>query len=202
MLIIGLNGSPNKKGNTKLLLEKVLATSSSLGAETKILEIPEIINSCQQPFCTACSSPCSGRCFRDTPLEAAYELLKRADGLLLGSPVYFGSISGQLKAFFDKTRKLRSEKGLYNTVAAGVTVGASKFGGQETTMKALQDIMLVHGMLIVGDGYFADDCGHHGVCAQRPGAEDSFALRRAEVLGKRMAEVCKATAALRSFRHS
>ncbi|HHV65966.1 MAG TPA: flavodoxin family protein [Peptococcaceae bacterium] len=202
MLIIGLNGSPNKKGNTKLLLEKVLATTSGLGAETKILEIPEIIKSAKDPFCRACSSPCSGQCFRDTDLEAAYELLKKADGIIIGSPVYFGSVSGQLKAFFDKTRKLRGEKGLYNTVAAGVTVGGSKYGGQETTLKALHDIMLVHGMIIIGDGYYADDCGHHGICAEKPAAEDSFALRRAEVLAKRIVEVCTATRALRSFRNN
>jgi len=41
----------------------------------------------------------------------------------MGSPVYFGSVSAQLKAFFDKTRKLRSEKALYNKFACGVTVG-------------------------------------------------------------------------------
>lgn len=200
MLMIGLNGSPNVKGNTKLLLEKVLGQAKSLGAETKILEVPQIMKSVKQPFCTACSSPCAGKCFKGTALEEAFELLKKADGVLFGSPVYFGSVSGQLKAFFDKSRKLRGEKGLYNTIGAGVTVGNNKYGGQETTMKALHDIMLVQGMIIVGDGYLDDDCGHHGVCAQRPGGEDVYALKRAEILGKRMAEVCKATECLRLAR--
>jgi len=45
-------------------------------------------------------------------LEEAYEILKKADAIVMGSPVYFGSVSAQLKAFFDKTRKLRSEKAL------------------------------------------------------------------------------------------
>ncbi len=197
MLIVGLNGSPNKNGNTKALLEKILIKAKSLGAETIILDVPELLKSAKQPFCIACTNPCSGQCFQGTALAEAYEQLKKADGILLGSPVYFGSVSGQLKAFFDKTRKLRGEKGLYNTVAAGVTVGNSKYGGQETTIKALHDIMLVQGMIIVGDGYHEDDCGHHGVCAQKPGGEDEFALRRAEILAKRMVEVCGATASLR-----
>lgn len=200
MLIIGLNGSPQKNGNTKELLEKVLSKAKSLGAETVILEIPKLLHSARQPFCTACSNPCSGQCFRDTALEESFELLKKADGIVLGSPVFFGTISGQLKAFFDKTRKLRGEKGLYNTVGAGVTVGTSRFGGQETTMRALHDIMLVHGMIIVGDGYLEDDCGHHGVCAQKPAGEDFSALRRAEILGKRLVEVCKDTESLRRKR--
>jgi multimeric flavodoxin WrbA len=200
MFIIGLNGSPNKNGNTKVLLEKVLAGAQRLGAETAILEVPELLKSAKYPFCTACSSPCSGQCYQGTDLEEAFMLLKKADGLVLGSPVYFGSVSGQLKAFFDKTRKLRAEKGLYNIAAAGITVGASRFGGQETTMKALYDIMMVQGMMIVGDGYIEDDCGHHGVCAQKPGGEDAAALKRADILAKRLVEVCKATESLRKAR--
>lgn len=86
---------------------------------------------------------------------------------------------------------------LYNVVATGVTVGSSKYGGQEATMKALHDIMLVHGMIIVGDGFGEKDCGHHGVIAQRPAQSDDFALSRVELLGKRMVEVCEATQSLR-----
>ena len=52
------------------------------------------------------------------------------------------------ESFFDKTRKLRGEKALYNKVGAGITVGASKYGGQETTIKALHDIMLVQEWLL------------------------------------------------------
>lgn len=200
MIIVGLNGSPNKKGNTKVLLEKVLTKAQSLGAETVILEVPEIIKSARHPFCVACSNPCSGQCFRGTALEETFELLKKADGVVFGSPVYFGSVSGQLKAFFDKTRKLRGEKGLYNTVGAGVTVGNCKYGGQETTMKALHDIMLVHGMMIVGDGYIEDDCGHHGLSAQRPSIEDEYAAKRADILAKRLVEVCGQTRHLRASR--
>jgi hypothetical protein len=64
-------------------------------------------------------------------------------------------------------------------------------------MKALHDIMLVHGMIIVGDGYIEKDCGHHGVSAHRPAHSDDFALNRIEFLGKRMVEVCEATTSLR-----
>ncbi len=197
MLLVGLNGSPNKEGNTKFLLRKVMDKAESLGAETAIIEVDEVLAKAKHSFCKVCSNPCSAVCFRDTELERAFELLVKADGIVFGSPVYFGSITGQLKAFFDKTRYLRNKKALYNKVAAGVTVATSKYGGQETTMKALHDIMLVHGMIIVADGFGEDDCGHHGVCAHRPAYEDEFAIKRAEILGKRLVEVCKATVNLR-----
>lgn len=191
MLIVGLNGSPNKNGNTKYLLNLVLDNLKQMGAETSIIEIPEVLKSAKHSFCTVCSNPCSGVCYKDTALDEAFELMRKADGLLFGSPSYFGTVTGQMKAFFDKTRKLRGEKAFYNKVAAGVTVGASKYGGQETTLKALHDIMLVQGMTIVGDGYFEDDCGHHGVCAHRPAENDDFAKSRAIILAKRIFDACK-----------
>lgn len=197
MLLVCLNGSPNKKGNTKLLLETIAEKVKRLGSEVVILDVADLLNSLKQPFCVACSSPCSGECYKGSKLEEAFELLKKADGIIIGSPVYFGSVSGQIKAFFDKTRKLRSEKVLYNKVIAGVTVGASKYGGQETTMKAIHDMALVQGMIIVGDGFTEDDCGHHGVCAQKPSENDEFALKRAEIIAKRLVEVCRATESLR-----
>lgn len=191
MLIIGLNGSPNKNGNTKFLLNTVLDKLKEMGAETSILEVPELLKSAKHSFCTVCSNPCSGVCYKDTALEEAFELMRKADGLVFGSPSYFGTLTGQIKAFFDKTRKLRGEKAFYNKVAAGVTVGASKYGGQETTMKALHDIMMVHGMVIIGDGYIEDDCGHHGVCAHKPPESDEFAQKRALIMAKRLFEVCE-----------
>ncbi|MDP4181986.1 MAG: flavodoxin family protein [Bacillota bacterium] len=197
MFIVGINGSPNKEGNTKFLLKKVLEKTEELGAKTSVLEAEDLINSSKSSFCNACSNPCSGACFNGTKLEEAFELLKKADGIILGSPVYFGSVTGQLKAMFDKSRKYRVEKAFYNKVAAGITVGTSKYGGQETTMRALHDIMLVHGMLVVGDGYIEDDCGHHGVCAHRPAKDDEFAIKRADILAKRLVEVCEATKTLR-----
>lgn len=197
LLIIGINGSPNIKGNTTFLLEKTLEQVSSLGADTQLLHTSALLKSVKQPFCVVCSNPCLGACYKGTKLEEAYELLRKADGVLLGSPTYFGTVTAQLKAFFDKTRGLRREFWLYNKVGAGVTVGGSKYGGQEVTIKALHDIMLVQGMIIVGDGFGEKDAGHHGVVAHRPAEQDDFAQERLQLLGKRMVEVCEATQGLR-----
>ena len=189
MLIIGINGSPNTNGNTKVLLKEALEAVEGLGAETRIIDVAKLLQKSKQPFCNVCSNPCNGSCYKGTEIEEAFELIKKADGFVIGSPSYFGTVSAQLKAFFDKSRLLRGEKALYNKVGGAVTVGAARFGGQETTIKAIHDIMLVQGMLIVGDGYHEDDCGHHGACAQRFAQEDSNALNRARILGKRVFEV-------------
>lgn len=197
MLIIGINGSPHQEGNSGLLLEQALKGATAAGGRTVLLQAAEILADVETPFCTVCTNPCAGVCAHNNKLGEAYELLKQADGIILASPVYFGTVSGQLKAFWDKTRYLRRDKNLLNVVGGAIACGASRFGGQETTVAAMHDMMLVHGMLIVGDGYGELDCGHQGVGAQKPAANDTEALRRAEMLGKRVAQVALATKSIR-----
>jgi len=198
LLIVGLNGSPHKQGNVAELLKLGLDAARSLGADTKLLFIQELLEELQHPYCIVCEKNCQGKCYKGTSLEEAFNLISRADGLLLGSPVHFGTVSAQMKGFWDLSRRLRREKALINTVGGCVTVGAARFGGQETTIKAMIDIMLVQGMIIVGDGLVEADAGHHGACAQEPSDEDANAKKRVQILGQRLAEVAKATLALRS----
>lgn len=197
MLIIGLNGSPDKKGNTVRLLEEALKAAQEQGAKTELIHAMDVLKDCKTPFCVVCSNPCSGICYQETGVEKLFDLFKKADGILLGSPVYFGTVSAQLKAIWDKTRKLRGEKVLLNVVGGAITVGASRFGGQETTMKAMIDMMMVQGMLIIGDGDKDFDCGHQGAGAQRPAEDDQFGLKRAYIMGKRITEVAEATKKIR-----
>jgi len=200
MLIVGLNGSPQKEGNTWFLLKEALKAAEELGAKTEILHVTGATDELKIPFCNNCTNPCQGVCYKNEKIGELLETLKKADGIIMGSPVYFGSVTGQLKSFWDKTRHLRKDKFFLNTVGGAVAVGGSRFGGQETTIKAIHDMMLVQGMLLVGDGYKDDDAGHQGVCAQKPAENDSFAIKRAQIMGKRVAEVAKATVEIRKFK--
>ncbi|MCD5406302.1 MAG: flavodoxin family protein [Desulfotomaculum sp.] len=200
MLIIALNGSPNKDGNTAFLLNEALETINSTSIKTKFLQISEVLPEAKHPFCTCCSTPCSGICYKGTLLESMYHDLRQADGVILGSPVYFGTVSAQMKSFWDKTRAVRKDKVLIDVVGAAITTGASRFGGQETTARALHDIMLIHGMTVVGDGFYDDDAGHQAACAQKPTSEDEIGIKRTRILAKRIAVVAKATADLRNAR--
>ena len=197
MYILGLNGSPNKEGNSAVLLERALGAAKEKGAEVELINIANCMVGIKNPFCAQCTPVCDHRCIKGTILEEAYKKLRKCDGLILASPVYFGTVSGQLKAFWDKTRIMRKEKALYNVVGGALAVGASRFGGQETTLLALQEMMFVQGMTVIGDGYVEDDCGHGGAAAQKPAAEDEFGLTRAAIVGKRVAELALATRDLR-----
>lgn len=198
MNIVTLNGSPNKSGNTAFLLKHASNyLLNKYGIVTTNIEVAAIMHKQKNPFCVVCSNPCTGLCYKDTELEKAFDTIADSDGILIGSPVYFGTVSAQLKAFWDKSRKIRGEKKFLNLVGGALTIGSARFGGQETTMKAIFDMMLVQGMIIVGDGQSDADCGHHGVAAQRPAENDIAALKRAEILAERVYEVAGAIKPLR-----
>ncbi|TDX51051.1 flavodoxin family protein [Orenia marismortui] len=191
MRILGINGSPNPDGNTVVLLNKALEAANKEGVETKLIHVNKALSELKVPFCRQCSSPCSKACYEGTLLEDYYKLLAEADGIIIGSPVYFGTVTAQLKAFWDMTRDLRTNKALLNKIGATITVGASRYGGQETTVSTLQDMMLIQGMIIVGDGSEDTDAGHQGACGQKPTISDEAAHDRASILGKRVARLIK-----------
>ncbi|WP_347490629.1 flavodoxin family protein [Desulfoscipio sp. XC116] len=200
MLIIAINGSPNSEGNTSLMLRTALEEITAMGGEGHFMQASDLLAKAKVPYCLACSNPCEGICFRGTALEAAYEMLRRCDGIIMGSPVYFCTVSAQLKAFWDKTRNLRKDKALLNVVGGALAVGAGRFGGQETALRAMQDMMLCQGMTVVGDGFIDDDSGHLGACTQRLAKDDQDGLKRTRILARRVLEVARATVGLRAHR--
>lgn len=199
MLILGLNGSPHKNGNTAQLLRIALAEAERQGARTEFLQVSEAMAGLKQVYCVHCSSPCKGTCYEGTLVGEMLEVLRQADGMFLGSPVYFGTVSGQLKSFWDKTRRLRKDLALLNVVGGCVVCGGSRFGGQESTTRVLQEMMLVQGMTVVGDGYMGDDAGHSGACAKAPVDSDPEVAKRVQILARRVYQVAYATREIRTL---
>lgn len=181
MYILGVNGSHNKDGNTAFLLNETARHLKAKGAECEIVSAHDAILSAKTPFCVACQSPCQKACYKGTLLDDVFEKVKRADFVIFGSPVYFGSMTAQMKAFFDKTRLPRSEKAWLGKPMATITVGATKYGGQERTAEHIQSAALVSGMCVVGNGCKLG-MGHFGVSAHRPANEDTYAVKQCENL--------------------
>lgn len=186
--IIAINGSPHTDGNTYYLLSRLGEEIKKNGVDFELYDLQEALLETKVPFCICCKTPCDRSCYAGTKLETIYQMCQEADGIIFGSPVYFGSMSAQLKAFFDKTRDLRGKKALVGKIACAVSVGATKYGGQQSTLRAIQDCCMVLGMTIVTDADEELGCGHFGLSAQRPAQEDSYAESRIPVLAKR---ICK-----------
>ncbi|MDK2888993.1 MAG: hypothetical protein PWP72_1871 [Thermoanaerobacter sp.] len=197
MLVLAINGSPRRTGSTARMLLATREVVEAAGARFTFCQVSEVLAELKVPYCTVCSDPCTGKCFSGTRLEEIFNLMRQADGIIMGSPVYFSTVSSHLKAFWDRTRLLRREKALINVVGGALTVGGSRFGGQETALRTMHDMMLCQGMTVVGDGYLEYDAGHQGACAQDPASEDILGLQRAKILARRVVEVALATRDLR-----
>lgn len=99
MKVIGFVGSPRREGNTDILVQQVLEGARSCGAETGIFYLNEIpIRGCQG--CNRCKT--GDACQEDDGMNELYGEILAADGIVIGSPVYFGQITGQTKCFLDR----------------------------------------------------------------------------------------------------
>ena len=108
-----------------------------------------------------------------------------ADGLIVGSPVYFGTMAAQLKKVLDDFVGVRRK--MENKVGAAFSTSGDASGGKETTMMSIIQALLIYGMIIVGDPMSAT--GHYGTaCA---GAPDAAVRENGRKLGQRVAELVK-----------
>ena len=105
------------------------------------------------------------------------------DGLIAGSPVYFGTMAAQLKEIFDRFVVVR--KKMEGKVGAAFATAGSPSGGKETTVFSIIQAMLIYGMIIAGDPMEAT--GHYGVCSV--GAPDPAGCSHARLLGRRVAVI-------------
>jgi NAD(P)H dehydrogenase (quinone) len=108
-----------------------------------------------------------------------------ADGIIAGSPVYFGSMAAEIKAIFDGFVGIR--KRMEGKIGAAFATSADASGGKETTIISILQAMLIYGMIIVGDPL--DATGHYGVaCTGKP---DNITSINAMKLGMRVATLVK-----------
>ncbi len=185
MYVLALNGSHNNDGNTAYLLKLVLDYCEKMGAETEYENVYEAVSDAKHPFCVSCSMPCNGSCYHGTKLEEVFDKVTKADFVLIGSPVYFGSMTGALKCFFDKTRGIRGEKKWLDKKMSAVSVGATKYGGQEHTAEHIMACCQVLGMTVLSNSS-ESSMGHFGVLAQKPAENDEYAKTQAKVMAERI----------------
>lgn len=101
--VLGIAASPRRKGNSEILLDKVLAGAFSKGAKTKKVILNNLsIGPCQG--CERCQK--NGICFIRDDMSGLYKKLKAAEAIVVASPVYFGSIPAQLKLMIDRCQSL------------------------------------------------------------------------------------------------
>jgi len=104
MEVLAFNGSPRKNGTTATLLKKALKGAASQGAETEFIQLNQLnMKGCQGCFsCKKRGGKSYGKCALKDDMTPLYERIEQADAIFVGSPIYFGSITSELKMFIDR----------------------------------------------------------------------------------------------------
>ncbi len=115
--------------------------------------------------------------------ETNPEELKEYDGIIVGSPTYFGAPAWEIKKLFDDSVKYYGS--LIGKIGGAFTSSANIAGGNETTILSILQMMLIHGMIVQG----TTESGHYGPAAI--GSPDEEVLKECKYLGKRVADLVK-----------
>ncbi len=184
MKVLLINGSPKVKGNTALALENMAQVFTEQGIEAEIIQVGN------QPVrgCIACNG-CgkTGKCVFDDVVNEVGAKLESADGIVVGSPVYYASANATLIAFLDRL--------YYSThVSLRMKVGASvviaRRGGCSATFDELNKYFTISGMPIASSHYW--NSVHGG--APGEAAEDAEGIATVRNLAKNMAFLMKSIA--------
>jgi multimeric flavodoxin WrbA len=103
MKVIAINGSPRKNWNTHMLLEKCLEGAKDAGAETELINLYDIdFKGCRSCFACKLKGVSLEKCAIKDDLEPILQKVCECDALVLGSPIYFGSMTGEMHSFLER----------------------------------------------------------------------------------------------------
>ena len=192
MKILGISCSPRKGHATYAALEKCLASAQSVDSsiDTQLIELAGL----DIRPCVACDGCKKGLA---CPIKDDFSSLipaladKDIGGMIIGTPVYYGSMTAQCKAFLDRCVMFRRNGWIFrDRVAGALAVGGVRNGGQELTIQAVQAACFCHDMICVSDGR---DTAHFGAALWSGGPDgienDAIGLETARNMGRRVAEL-------------
>lgn len=155
MKVLLINGSPKSKGCTFTALHEVEKELNNQGIDTVIVDIPYNVDSCLA--CNNCHATHQG-CFKNDIINETYKLLDEADGIVVGSPVYYAGPSGSLLSFLDRLFYSYPHKKSLNMKAAA-SISNSRRAGNITTNDVISKFFSISGMSIITSTYWNDTHG-------------------------------------------
>ena len=165
-LILGICSSPRKGANTDICLAAAMEAAAELpGIRTETIYLREYPDIRPCKGCYACSPSDQSKdslyacpMHHDDDMGRIYPRLLECSGLILASPVYFGTVSGPMKIFMDRTEPLlrygsnNYKYGLQHKIGGGIAVGGNRNAGEEFAIMTMHYYFMIHDMLPVGSG--------------------------------------------------
>jgi multimeric flavodoxin WrbA len=183
--VVAFNGSPRKDGNTSILIRTIFAELEKEGVETEVIQVGgKKVHGCLA--CMKCFENRDGKCVIDDDIvNTCIQKMREADGILLGSPVYFLDVTAETKALIDRAGFVSYANGLlFENKIGNVTVAVRRAGASRTADSMLHFLlannMIVAGLPVIGIGRDIGDVEN-----------DEEGMDRAKHLGQTMSQLLK-----------
>nr|WP_320022717.1 flavodoxin family protein [uncultured Draconibacterium sp.] len=154
MKVVAINGSPRRNGNTSILIEETFKIFRSEGIEAEVIQLGnKPVHGCTA--CGKCREIQDRRChIKNDLLNLCIERMIEADGIILGTPVYFADVSTEIKALMDVAGYVTRGNGhlLKRKVGAGVI--SVRRGGALPTFDTMNRFFLINQMIVPGSSYW------------------------------------------------
>lgn len=181
MKVLLLNGSPHENGSTFTALNEMIKVFEKEGIETQLLQIGKLdIRGCIA--CRRCAE--LGRCVFDDAVNEVADLLKEADGFVVGSPVYYASANATLDALLSR---LFFSSHFDKTMKVGAAVCSARRGGLTATFDQLNKYFTISGMPVASGQYWNGIHGHNAEEACR----DTEGMQMMRTLAQNMSFLMK-----------
>ncbi|MGB4653208.1 flavodoxin family protein [Methanothrix sp.] len=156
-MILGISGSPRKMA-TEHILGVALSMLEERGYETQLFTMRgKSISPCRH--CDYCLK--NKECIVKDDMYQLYPLIREAEGYVLATPVYNGSMSAQMKIAIDRTRATLAAdpRSLRRKPGMAIAVGGDRMGGQELALQQIHAFYVLNGMIPVSGGFFGANLG-------------------------------------------
>ena len=187
MKVVGINSSPRKDGNTAIIIKAVFAELEKEGIETELIQFAgQPIQGCTG--CGVCSETQDNKCSIDDDAFNGYmQKMIDADGIILGSPVYFTDVTAEMKALIDRAGMVSLSNGGLLKYKAGAAVMAVRRGGATHAFDTMNHFLHYMQMFLVGASYWNMVYGREVGEVEN----DKEGIRNMKVLGQNMAWLLK-----------
>ncbi len=184
MKVLLINGSPKAKGNTALALQEMAAIFAQEGIESEIIHVGnQAVRGCIA--CGSCGK--NGKCVFDDAVNEIAPKFEAADGIVIGSPVYYAGANATLMALLQRLfYSTRFDK----TMKVGASVAIARRGGCSATYDEMNKFFGISGMPIASSQYW--NSVHGGAPGQA--AQDAEGMQTMRTLARNMSFLMKAIA--------
>lgn len=187
MKVVALNGSPRKGGNTDQSLQVVLGELQKEGIETELIQLGgKNIRGCSA--CYKCFENKDKECsIKSDDLNNYFNKMIEADGIIIGSPVYFSNVTSEVKALIDRAGLLARANDNLLKRKVGASVIAVRRAGATFAFSAINFFFLIQEMIVPGSIYWNLAIG------REPGEiqKDEEGIKTFKALGQNMAWLLK-----------